>query len=149
MSHMTRPRGALKAFELARGGDKMEYVFAAGLAVVIVGALALTIYFTFFKTRAAGAGAGRNMWQCQKCHTEISVDESTQGRLEEMDRPVLDCPKCGSPQPVWPMARCPACGKYFVRQSVMNRRKSFTEDACSHCGKNWMQSVQEQAGREK
>ena len=119
MSQMTWPRKAMKAFEVTRGGDKMEYFFAASLAVVIVGALALTIYFTFFRSESAAAGPNKHMWQCQKCGTEISVDENTQHRLEEMDKPMANCPKCGSLQPVWPMVKCfnPACGKYFVRQS--------------------------------
>jgi DNA-directed RNA polymerase subunit RPC12/RpoP len=142
---MIRPHKALKALEMG-GGDKMEYFFAASLAVVIIGALALTIYFTFLKSETAVAGAAKNMWKCQKCGTEFSVDDMTQRKLEEMDRPVADCPKCGSPQPVWPMVKCfnPACGKYFVRESIKNRRKSVMDDTCPYCGKNWMQGLDEQ-----
>ncbi|MCJ7543711.1 MAG: hypothetical protein MUP47_03950 [Phycisphaerae bacterium] len=144
---------AWKAFEVASGGDKMEYFFAAALAIVIVGALVITIYFTFFKSNTAAVGPGENMWQCQKCNTAISVDLATQQRLEEMDRPAIECPKCGSVQPVWPMVRCfnPACRKYFVRQSVINRRRPSSEDTCPYCGKNWMKTLEEQArsGRTK
>jgi predicted RNA-binding Zn-ribbon protein involved in translation (DUF1610 family) len=144
MLQMIRPRKALKGLEMG-GGDKMEYFFAASLAVVIVGALALTIYFTFLRSERASGGAPKNMWQCQKCGTEISVDDETQRKLEEMDRPVAYCPKCGSQQPVWPMVKCynPACGKYFVRESIKNRRRSVKDDVCPYCGKNWTQGLEE------
>ncbi len=146
MSQMTRPPKAWKAFDAARGGDKMEYLFAAALAIVIIGALVLTVYFTFFKKRAGAAGGEKYMWQCRTCGTEISVDEATNNRLEEMDRPAVHCPKCNSVQPVWRMDRCfnPACRKYFVRQSVKNPRRPVSEDTCPYCGKNWIQGLEEQ-----
>lgn len=145
MLQMARPRNSLKTLDMG-GGDKMEYFFAASLAVVIVGALALTIYFTFFKSATSVAGPVQHMWKCQKCGTEFSVDEVTQGRLEEMDRPTAMCPKCGTVEPVWPMVQCfnPACRKWFVRESIKNRRKSVLDDACPYCGKNWMQGLDEQ-----
>jgi DNA-directed RNA polymerase subunit RPC12/RpoP len=150
MLSMIRPRKAVKGLEMGGGGDKMEYFFAASLAIVIIGALALTIYFTFLRKQSATAGPVKNMWKCQKCGTEFSVDENTQHRLEEMTRPVAECPKCGALEPVWPMVRCPACGKYYVRQSIMEpRRYRIDDDHCPYCGKNWVQAMEEQGRARK
>lgn len=149
MSQMTWPRKGTKTFEFGRGGDKMEYLFAAALAIVIVGALVLTVYFAFMKRPSSAADTTGYRWQCQKCSTEISVDQATQRRLEEMDRTKVDCPKCGSSQPALPMVRCfnASCGKYFVRESLKNARKSVSDDTCPFCGKNWMQGMQERRAK--
>ena len=151
MSQIIRPRKAWKTFEVTSGGDKMEYLFAASLAVVIIGALVLTIYFTFFKTEATAGADTRNMWQCQKCNAEFSVDQATQERLSEMDNPRANCPKCGAAKSALPMAKCfnLSCGKYFVRESTKNPRADIRKDACPYCKKNWNEGLREFLDRRK
>ena len=151
MSQIIRPRKAWKAFEVSSSGDKMEYLFAASLAIVIIGALVLTIYFTFIKTETAAGAGGQNLWQCQKCNAEFTVDQATQQRLEEMDRPRADCPKCGATKSAIQMSKCfyPDCGKYFVRESLKNPRADSTKDVCPHCKRNWMQGLKEYTERSR
>ncbi len=151
MVQITRPRGSLKNLQVGAGGDKMEFLFAASLAVIIIGALVLTIYFTFFKG-GSSAGAGASIrWQCSKCGNEFSVDRATEHRLEEMSKPVADCPKCGAKKSGYPMHKCfnPACGKYFVGESAKDPTKSAVNDVCPYCGKNWMQGLSEYAASKK
>jgi DNA-directed RNA polymerase subunit RPC12/RpoP len=133
------PRKPLRKFEMTRGSDKKEYLFVAALALVIVVALALTIYFTFLGGGTRKVAAGEFMYQCSKCGNEFSIDQQTRWRLEESDKPLADCPKCGAKQSAYRMVKCPnpACGKYYVLETTKNPAKVSADDNCPYCKTNY------------
>jgi DNA-directed RNA polymerase subunit RPC12/RpoP len=151
MVQITRPRGSLKNLQVDAGSDKMETFFAVALAVVIVGSLVLTIYFTFFRSAKGSRGSRAIRWQCSKCSNEFTVDKATEQKLSDMGKPMADCPKCGAKKSAYPMHKCynPACGKYFVGESAKNPDKPTMDDVCPYCGVNWMKGVSDYAASKK
>ncbi|MGA2265185.1 MAG: zinc ribbon domain-containing protein [Phycisphaerae bacterium] len=143
MAQIMWPRKLLRKFEMSGGNDKKEYLFVAALAVVIVIALILTIYFAFLgggKTKLA-APAEEYTYKCSKCGNEFAVDQKTQWRIEESDSRMADCPKCGAKQSAYPTVKCPnpACGKYFVLESTKNpNASSGAMDNCPYCKTNYL-----------
>ncbi len=137
------PRRSIKALEFGRGsGDKGEYFFAAALAAVIVGALALTIYFTFIARGPSGPKKEEGwMYHCFNCGAEFHVDQKAMNRLEEQDDTRADCPKCGAKHSAVKMLKCFKCGKFFVRTRLLNRRAK--RDVCPYCGTDYLEGMKQ------
>ena len=140
MKRIDSPGRSVRALEFGRGGDAMEYFFAGSLAVVIIGALGLTVYFTFFKSSAPAGANVAAMYKCTKCGAEFEVDDATRNRLQESANPRADCPKCGAAKSALPMVKCFACGKYYVRPSLLKRG---AKDVCPYCGKDYYEALNE------
>jgi DNA-directed RNA polymerase subunit RPC12/RpoP len=134
--------GGTKKFEFG-SGDKGEYLFGGALAIIIIGALSLTVYYTFL-----GGGEGGTkvfmQYQCEKCKAEFPVDPTKYPRLMDAETPgdqVLDCPKCGVKKSAWPMTKCPACDKYYVRPSF--KAKTGKPDICPFCNAEYLKALRE------
>ncbi|NLW87078.1 MAG: hypothetical protein GXY38_09420 [Planctomycetes bacterium] len=130
------------------GGNKTEYILAALLGLVIIGALALTIntYMGGNKPKAQEI-----IFECASCKHQFEVkpeelysEDSAYGPM--MDMPVLDCPSCGTKKSCWQTSKCPACGGRFISQSMMVQMQyesrgqmapqEMMRDVCPHCGQD-------------
>ena len=147
-----------KRLEFGRlGGNKVEYILAGALALIIVLSLLLT-----FKGLIWGGGVSRadvvHHFICQACRHEF---EKTPKELAEMSEelgqmyrgpdammlmqmggPVLDCPQCGAKRSCWLAMRCPNCQKWFVSEAqkamyeahrTRRRPPANIRHECPHC----------------
>ena len=140
-NHLWR-KGEVKRFEFFRGGDKTEYLFAVALALIVVGALAMTLRTTFFPP----AKSYKPVWvKCEKCGSEFEVDANKHREVREAETPAgkkQDCPKCGAKRSSWVMNQCPnpQCGKYFIRPSLLTRG---AKDVCPYCKADYLKALDE------
>ncbi len=134
-------KGEVKRFELFRGGgDKTEYLFAAALALIVVGALYLTLKTVIWP---APQSYGMKWAQCEKCKAEFQVDADKHPEIINGETPASkkqDCPKCGAKRSAWIMNACPKCGKNFVRPSVLH---PGAKDVCPFCGADYLKALTE------
>ncbi len=99
------------------GAINMEYVFAGGLALIIVAALTLAIWHTFFRPRGGTIGEipTEAHFQCRKCKDVqvVDMDKLTQKQIMQQGFGPMwaDCPKCAKTDAAIEMAKCPKCEK--------------------------------------
>jgi len=124
----------------------MEYLFAAALAIIVLGALALTVRTVLIPPKRSMG----NVWvKCEKCGYEFEVDADKHPEVMNAETPAgkkQDCPKCGAKKSAWVMSQCPACGKRYVRPSTMGRRGA--PDTCPFCKADFLQALDEKIKRE-
>ena len=163
MSNMTSwPNHAVRRLNLGKGGSggKMEYVFGAALAIIIIGAVVLA--FTSGGEEQIEQIAGdREMYWCQQCQKEFEFDSSTlppeqQGMYGKATGIVPPCPTCGGQNTVIEMVRCPECGEYYVSKLKQFERYQMygqvqpgtptPQDICPSCGTNRVQWYAEHLG---
>jgi len=138
MLRKTRSDQTMKRLAVAGGeGFKTEYLFGGALAVIILGALALAIYFGFAGGPSASKGEVGGPWyKCEKCGEEFQLQQTGGGTMEKA-LPV-DCPKCGGKACAYRMSVCPKCGKRYVsdttRYYLEMMQGRAVKDICPHCG---------------
>ncbi len=125
------------------GAINMEYVFAGGLALIIVAALTLAIWHTFFRSRGGTIGdiPTEAHFQCRKCKDVqvVDMDKLTQKQIMQQGFGPMwaDCPKCAKTDAAIEMAKCPKCEKYYVPKGYLrpDMMMSGVEGAniCPHC----------------
>ena len=126
-------------------------MFAVGLAVIIIGALAATFFFT-----TMGPGEGeltveqKQTWfECSKCDQTFFLTPKTtstqlQRRLDQLGaglKPyVIDCQKCKARNRALLMLKCPNpdCGKRYVPWQFRDpakhqQNKEKYPNVCPHC----------------
>ena len=131
---MQRDRGVKKSSSDSGRGDTMEYIFTAALAIIIVGALALTIYYAVFKSGGGASGMPAMHYECEKCQAQFEISPASRPdlfRAETAKIRRVDCPKCQGKNTAWLMTQCPACNKYYVRPS--DRQQTDKPDVCPFC----------------
>ena len=106
-----------------RGAVNMEYLFGGALAVVIIGAVALTIYFGWMHT-AKGKDTNAH-FTCYKCGKEFLVD-----LFKEQPGEILDCRVCDGKQTAVRMVVCPKCNNWTPLYDK-NYKQTLV---CVHCG---------------
>ncbi len=128
----------------ARGGAiNTEYLFAGALALVILGALALTIYFSFFRKSTGLKTELPTVYQfrCVECGHEFTIDvedlPSKAWRARGAVPMHMDCPKCGVEDAAAELYECPKCKKYYLPPAHLDP-ESWQEgllgaDVCEHC----------------
>jgi len=103
-------------------GDKKDTLFAVALVIIVVVAIALTVYQTVFR------GSDKDfVFKCRQCGAEFRVDSNDQEVLESPMGPAgvtKPCPKCGGK--AFYAVRCPKCRKYKIQTDV----------TCPSCGVN-------------
>ncbi len=132
----------------AIGGDQM---FAAGLAVVIVGALGATFYFTMMDKEVGElTEEQKQTWfECTKCDqtfffTPKTTDMATQRELEQLGNGLkpyaIDCRECKARKRALLMLTCPNpdCGKRYVPWRFRDPLKHQQNpekypNVCPHC----------------
>jgi len=127
----------------------MDAVFGGALAVVIAGALALTVYYGFMggDTKAGEEADPEFHFECQKCgHI---VDRPREEFGPGVAR-VLDCPECGAKRSCLMMTECPNCHELYVsdRTKYQDRliKGEKIEDICPHCGTNRVEFLDKKYG---
>lgn len=94
---------------------KMEYVFAGALGVIILGALALTLYFAFFgneQNRTLGDGLAHLECLNPACKNQFTMPQQDVAPLEMPGQRIL-CPKCQKKSAV-SQSMCPSCKKWYL-----------------------------------
>lgn len=128
------------------GDKKMEYVLGGALALIIVGSLALTIYFGFIRDSGSSAYADEPIFfQCRKCSTKFSVKvKDLREPTSEMGMPWPGkCPNCGadSDQDFIAMVQCYKCQHWFVpqgaEQQTPNSPPMPVYGKCPNCGADY------------
>jgi ribosomal protein L37AE/L43A len=122
----------------------MEYVFAGALALIIIGALALSL------NAVMGGGGPRGdvedaHWKCEACE-EVFVDNDYLPEEEMIEGPgvaELDCKACGAEDSVFLMIKCPNCEQWYIpeshRQWEAVEEGAEIRDICPHCGTDYVQ----------
>lgn len=119
----------------------MDHLFGAGLGLLIIVALALTIWQSFFKARGEEMVMTDTVWfECQECKNvyEKPRDELTKSQaFSEGDGPIYDtCPECNKENYAVQMEKCPkGCGPYMPKGNLDTRfwgREGY--NICSKCG---------------
>ena len=131
---MQRDGGSKRFSSNPGSGDKMEYLFTAALAIIIVGALALTIYYAVFKSGGGASGMPTLHYECDKCQARFEISHASRPdlfRAESAKIRRIDCRKCQGKNTAWLMTQCPACNKYYVRPS--DRQQTDKPDVCPFC----------------
>ena len=117
-----------------RGAINMDLVFGAALTIVIVGALALTIYYGFFRKSASKIVANAVVkFYCTKCEQTFEVPQS---ELPMGPHGPLDCRSCSAKRTSLRMLSCPACGEGFVPDRIKfpdRAKKEKLPDICPKC----------------
>lgn len=155
-------RGKLLNLGGGGGGGKTEYLLAGGLAVVIIGALALTIYTSMGGPDGRDDDAKVLPYMCDNCghtwmvsrkeaHPEVDITvEPPPPEIREAPA-VLPCPNCQQTQGHQSVT-CANCGHVYTplayrhesiwatiqgRQSVVIKGKTYRldQDVCPKCGK--------------
>jgi len=126
-------------------------MFAVGLVVVIIGALAATFYFTLGGSGKAKMSPEemRTWFKCSKCSEEFFLEQKdlTMERQRELEdlgsgmKPYgIDCIKCSARKKAILMLKCPNpdCEKYYVPASFSNPLKQQQKpekykDICPYC----------------
>lgn len=125
------------------GAINMEYVFAGGLALIIVAALGLTIYHFMGGPGGASGEIPEEAWfRCMECKHEFAIKTETLTKTQMMSQgmgPMLaNCPKCGEEEGAVEMSLCPKCEKYYVPEGFLDPRLFIEGDkkanVCEHCG---------------
>jgi len=153
-------RGGAQRLNLGRGGGKgfnMEYLFAGALAVIILGSLILTIYFTLGGGEPS-PGDLEVTFKCAKCGYEFSKkpEEVRPMGPDMMPMPMgapgmapiaLDCPKCGAKKSAFQAVKCPNCGAFYISQitthPVAPGEGRQLRDVCPKCGTDRIQWYRE------
>lgn len=117
-------RGKRLDFSMFRSGNRMEYVLAGVLGIVIIGAIVFTVKTYFLGGSDKFKGPSVLHYQCEKCKHEF---EKKPGDLpvarhpgEEIDNMKLDCPSCGAKKSCWREIQCPKCQRWYVSQNERN-----------------------------
>jgi len=159
MFRKTRKNRGVKRSAPSRAGGKanMEYVFAGALAVIIVGALALTIYFVFVGDDTGGPGEDSH-WKCLNpdCQYEFTMTPKQMSELpNRATGPTIrvDCPKCGTKDRAYLMIKCPKCGKYYVPDSHKYFEAAMQgqqiRNVCPYCKTDYAQWYRDNRGKKK
>jgi ribosomal protein L32 len=131
---------------LGLGGRGTEFLLIGGLAVVIIGAIVVTLMYAFdFRITSSP----KAMAECQSCGKRFEYDSdkgprSLIGAIPEAGPRLLDCPECGAKASAIPLRRCPKCGKFYMPPKVDEDQKpgagadptkaAQPADICPHCG---------------
>lgn len=131
----------------------MEFLLIAGLAVIIIGSVVLTIWY--------GPGSEnppqKPMYKCRECGHEFEIDPDQGTRnldMMEEDAPAFfpDCPKCKAKESGTPMARCHKCKKYYVSPLTEYQERREAGEAvdpvppanvCPHCNTDQREFLRE------
>jgi len=164
---MTMPGDARSHLESARldlGGRRTEFLLIGGLAVVIIGAIVLTVLHSM--DVRIGGGSPKPMAECQSCQERFELDPSEDPRAligsmgpgSKIYQP--DCTKCGKKESGLPLMLCPnpECGKHFLSPHIANRLKirdgadpstlKQSKVICPHCGTDHDEWQREQFRKE-
>lgn len=121
------------------GGRGVEYLLAGALAVVIIGAVALSVVsFLGGDEDEVPIGDPVAHFQCQVCKKEWTsrFDELPEGAVGPggIER-ALDCPLCGAKNSSLHMTKCvnPDCGKYFVPAVGESPMDPRVRPVCPYC----------------
>lgn len=149
--------------QLNLGGRRTEILLIGGLAAVILGAIALTVFYAMDWNIGSTAKA---VAECQSCRKrfEYDPDDDLGARIGGMvpgSEPYrLDCPKCGKKASALPLTLClnPDCGKRYLSPKIEYDRKIAQGAApetlkppdtiCPHCGTDRMKWLREQFRKE-
>ena len=133
------PWNPMKHHVRQRGAVNMEYAFAGALAAIILGSLALTIYF----------GLGPDApplpephWQCDKCGAVLVGDLMTPEEMARKMGPAgllpIDCPKCGAKDSLYQTIACPQCGEWYIPATAKSPDGQIVgqdiRNVCPKCG---------------
>jgi len=138
-----------------RAGEvKMEYVFGAALAVIIVGAMVLALVFGFGRPEQTVVEGAR--YECQSCGEQFTVEDQPPKTPDQIGPGRVDCPKCGAVQSGILMVKCPGCGEYFVPETYKRPEDVLKgipiKNICPHCGLDlgeWRKQERERIRRER
>lgn len=117
-------------------GDKKDNLFAAGLIVIVVAAIGLTVYQYVFRS-----GSKDFVFECTACHHEFSVSYKDPEVLASAMGPygvAKPCPKCG--QQALCTIPCTKCGKDILKPS---------DSICPDCGANTAEVLAEKVRKAK
>ena len=128
-----------------KGAGKTEYLVAAVLGLVIIGA-AYGIY-RGIAGPSQPAGPREFHYKCEKCGHEFVMPVEKLPRpqhlADERDLMKLDCPSCKTPKSCWQERECPNCRKYFIPASEVAHWEDLghgrgdrgnVPDICDKCG---------------
>lgn len=128
------------------GGDKTEYLFAGGFALVILLALGFTVkHYVFSGPSGGGAGDdGLMHFECVECGHQFTrkgaeLSEQLRYEGEGPEEIAIDCPECNARMSALVMTRCPECGKYYLpdwKKDYGSMEEGRGEYVCPHCGTN-------------
>jgi hypothetical protein len=123
MSNMTSwPDHTVRRLNLGKGGGggKMEYLFGAALALIIIAAVVLAL------TGKRGPQIpqppeGGTRYTCSQCGEVFALDIASlppeqQGRYGPQTGMAPPCPKCGAQNAAMEMVCCPKCQAFYVSQ---------------------------------
>ena len=146
-----------------RGAIAGDQMFAVGLAVVIVGALAATFYFTMMDhDKKEMTEEQKQTWfECSKCDEQFFLTPETtsmgmQRILEQLGTGLkpytINCQKCGAKNRAFQMLKCPNpdCSKRYVPARFRNPLKQQQnpekyKDICPHCNMEFMDAYKKGA----
>ena len=163
-----------KRFEFGRmGGNKVEYILAGALALIII----LSLFVTLTGVIWGRGGSRKDVIHhliCEKCGHEFKKTPQELAELSEelgqmyggpdammlmqMRGPILDCPKCGAEKSCWLAVRCPNCEKWVLSQvqrvlyeAHRTRRQPPPDlrDICPHCRTDTMEWHKERSRKKK
>ena len=149
------------------GGGKMEYLFGAGLAIVILGSVVIMVWNLW----GGPSGGGDSPKEIHMLCLNPSCGKETVYKLEDMTPenggpmmgmtpyPGMDpnmmpkCKHCQQPSLLM-MRHCPNCKKFFatdaMKQQFMNYESMgapLQEEKCTHCGTDVLQYWRDKARR--
>lgn len=143
-----------------RSGEiNTDYLFAGALALIIAGALSLTIYFSFFGKSEIEKERLITHYHCDKCGGNFNV-KANPADIEipiglppaEEKLPTIDCELCGAKDSAWPMNKCPKCDEYYVLPGTRDPegwKRGEVKDICPKCGADFFQYRREQARKRR
>jgi hypothetical protein len=112
-------RGKHLDFAFFKGGGRMEYLVAAVLGIVIIGAAYLTIR-QFFGDDTPSVSDKLN-YKCEKCGFEFTKKLSEMPMVrnpgDQISAMKLDCPSCKAKGTCLREMECPNCHKLFIGAS--------------------------------
>ena len=119
------------------GAINMEHVFAGGLILLIVAALGLAIWHTFFRNPPMPEVDPQVYFRCVKCNNEHAIDRKdlTKEQMFQEGEPsgiLDDCPKCGAKDESRQKVKCPECEKYYLPKWRVDPRGEGP-NVCEHC----------------
>lgn len=138
-----------------RGGDdKMQYLLAGALVLVIVISLVAT-FASFFGSDSGPGGPKEMHYWCEDTKQEVVLDPSQFTPEQMMGDPVhgmrIVNPDTGK-RSLIPMMQCPKCQKWFVPDSWKDPRGMMTPNqqlVCTHCDTDVIQYQREQRKKRK
>ena len=140
------------------GAITMEYVFAGALALVILGALILTVYFGFIHTPGGLEEALQSefTFRCVKCEHEFTKERDDLPvyvlRIMGEGLMFIDCPKCNAKDSAYQLVECPKCKKLYLAPAYSDPEAYLQglpgANVCEHCGLDVGKWFREHGGEE-